>query len=347
MEQTALITGIHGHLLSGIASVSAGSLFGSLNIIAVLASVAIISIAWQAWAARPRIENGQETLTTLPPDDLHPAYAGALASGRVGDVQIEAAVLELVRKRALEIEPDSEQRSKVQIRILDPEDATDPIESALIELIERRATDGVVGYRTLARLRNDWGEIRAALQQRLIEFGWLNPSIAQTRLPFVLPGSIGLALAAATIPGAFIVSSGWPLLGGLIVGTVGSAVLIAGNIIPHTTVRGEQAALPWRGFRSGLIRARDEGHGALDLDRAFPYIVAMGLAPGFDRYLRRASQSGYVPEWIGPRPLVLEWPEGWHTYWIALHTALGPTDPANTTVPEGSPWRRSLTGGRF
>jgi hypothetical protein len=328
-------------------SFSSGSLFGPLNVISVLASIAILFIAWQAWSARPRIKNGQESPTTLPPEGLHPAYAGALASGRVTDNQIEATVLELIRRRALEMEPDHDERDKVQIRILDREATGNAVESELMALLSGRATNGVVNYRSLSRLRNEWGAARNRLQQDMADADWLNPSVTQTRLPFVLPGAIGMALAAAMIPVSFIVNSGWPLLGGLIVGVTGSAVLIAGNIIPHTTARGEAKAIPWRGFRTGLAQARDESHGTLDLDRAFPYIVAMGMAPGFDRYLRRASQSGYIPAWIGPRPFVQEWPEGWHTYWIAFHTALAPTDPANTKAASGSPWRRSLTGGRF
>ena len=326
---------------------SPGSILGPLNILAILASLAIVFIAWRAWRARPRVENGQESHTTIPPDDLHPAYAGALASGRISDNQIEAAILELIRKRSLEIEPDYQQRDKVQIRILDRSVVSDPVESSLMSLLEHRAVDGVINFRTLNGLRKEWGNVRRTLEREMVDAGWINPSALQTRLPFVLPGALGLLLAAATIPGAFLVSSGWPLLGGALVGFVGSSVLVAGNIMPHTTKAGEEAALPWRGFRSGLIIARDQGHGTLDLDGAFPYIVSMGMAPGFNRYLRRASQSGYIPEWIGPRPLVQEWPEGWHTYWIAFHTALGPTDPANTTAPSGSPWRRSLTGGRF
>lgn len=334
-------------VLAGVGALGTpGSLLGPINILAILASLAIASIAWQAWRARPRVENGQESRTTVPPGDLHPSYAGALASGRISDNQIEATILELIRKRALEIEPDQELRDKVQIRLLDRSGATDPLESSLITLLEKRAKNGVIGYRTLNGLRKEWGDARRVLWREMIDAGWLNPSVFQTRLPFVLPGMIGLLLAAASIPGAFLVSSGWPLLGGALVGLTGSVALIAGNIIPHTTRSGEEAALPWRGFRSGLAIARDQGHSTLDLDRVFPYIVAMGMAPGFNRYLRRASQSGYIPEWIGPRPFVQEWPEGWYTYWIAFHTALGPTDPANTTAPTGSIWRRSLTGGR-
>jgi hypothetical protein len=326
---------------------SPGDPLGPLNVMSLLASLAIGFIAWQAWTARPRAQESSATPSAVPPDDLHPAFAGALASGRVRDSQIEATVLELVRKRAVEIEPDHQQRDKVQLRILDSTLVTNPVEQTLMELLQRRSREGTVSYRDLSRLRNEWGRVRASLEREVIERGWLNPSLVQTRLPFVVPGAIGLVLAAATIPGAFVVSSGWPLIGGVIVGIVGSVVLIAGNIVPFTTRAGEEAAVPWRAFRTGLVTARDDGHDAIDLDSAFPYIVSMGMTPGFTRYLRRASQSGYIPTWIGPRPLVQEWPEGWYTYWLAFHTALGPTDPANTTAPSGSPWRRSLTGGRF
>lgn len=335
------------YLLEATPLLAAGGPFGAPNVIAVLASVAIAIFAWQAWSTRPRFTDHGESRTTQPPANLHPALAGALASGRVSDNQIEATVLEMVRQRSIEIEPDQKQKDKVQIRILDADQPSNEIERELMTLLTERAENGVVSYRVLSRLRNEWGNVRSLLRNQLIENQWLKPSEIQTRLPFVLPGSIGLLTAAIMVPVAISTESGWPLLGGLLVGTVGSITLIMGNIVPHTTDEGERAALPWRGYRTGLIIARDQGHGTIDLDQAFPYIVAMGMAPGFDRYLRRAGQSGYVPEWIGPRPLVLEWSEGWHTYWIALHTALAPTDPTNTPPPPGANWRKSLTGGRF
>jgi uncharacterized protein (TIGR04222 family) len=320
---------------------------GPANILAVLASVAIAFIAWQAWSARPRADGDGPTPTTVPPDDLHPAYAGALASGRISDNQIEATVLELVLCRALEIEPDREQKSKVQIRILDPDQTRNELEAALMQLLQQRASNGVISFKALTRIRNEWGAVRSMLRQGLVDKGWLKQSDLQTLLPFLLPGSIGLLTSVGIVILSIATSSGWPLLGAVLVGTVGSIVLIAGNIVPHTTPEGERAAIPWRAYRSGLIIAREEEHGTIDMDRAFPYIVAMGMAPGFDRYLRRSGQSGYIPKWIGSRSVVLDWPEGWHTYWIALHTALAPTDPTNTPPPPGSHWRRSLTGGRF
>ncbi len=319
---------------------------GLLNIMAFLSAAAILFIAWQAWTARPRVSGVEERLTTLPPGDLHPAYAGALASGRINDNQIEAAVLELIRNGAIELEPDSDERSKVQVRILDPDRSSDPIEQCLLETLERRASSGLINYQSLTRLRNDWDTVRTVLRREMTGPGWINPSMVQTRLPFTLPGVLGVAFAAALMIAAVTYETGWPVLGALVVGLTGLLVLTAGSVVPQTTRDGERAAVPWRGFRSGLVQARDDAHGTLDLDLVFPYIVAMGMAASFDRYLRRASQSGYIPQWIGRRSRVQEWPEGWHTYWIALHTALAPTDPINTTAPAGSPWRRGITGGR-
>jgi hypothetical protein len=333
-------------LLDSSPLLSAGGPLGAPNVIALLTAFAISFIAWQAWSKRPQVDQGHDSPTTVRPDDLHPAFAGALASGRISDTQIEATVLELIRRRALEIEPDQAQKDKVQIRILDPEKTSNEVESKLMEFLRQRAVNGVIPYRTLSRIRNDWGNIRGSLRSHMIANDWLKQSEIQTRLPFVLPGAIGLLTAAAMIPVAIGAGSGWPLLGGVLVGTVGSIVLVFGNIIPQTTTAGERAAIPWRNYRTGLILARDEGHGTIDLDEAFPYIVAMGMAPGFDRHIRRASQSGYIPTWIGPRAMVLDWPEGWHTYWVALHTVMAPTDPTNTPPPPGANWRKAFTGGR-
>ncbi|MEX2426181.1 MAG: hypothetical protein WD401_05380 [Thermomicrobiaceae bacterium] len=332
---------------NGFVAESADSPFGLLNILSLLTSAAIIYIAWQAWSARPRLTDVREQPVTEIPGDLHPAYAGLIASGRVRDVQIEATVLELIRRGTISLEPDADDRTKVQLRIADTDQVQIPLEQELIRLLQSRAREGVVGYRTLNRSRNNWGSLRRQLRQDGIEMGWLNPSSSQTRLAFIVPGLVGIALAIVLMIVAFTAETGWPVLGAIITGLTGSVALSIGNIIPETTREGEEAAIPWRGLRTGLARARDERPDSIDLDRAFPYIVAMGMAAQYDRHLRRASQSGYIPAWIGRRSRVQEWPEGWHTYWIALHTALAPTDPANTTAPTGSAWRRSITGGRF
>jgi hypothetical protein len=338
--------GANSILLNGLISGDVGAPLGLLNIISLLASAAIVFIAWQAWSARPRLTDVQETPITSPPDDLPPAHAGVLASGRISDAQIEATVLDLVRRGAITLEPDLSDRSKVQIRVIDSDVAANPLETELLALLQKRERDGVVSYSALNRLRNDWGSLRTRLQSDVVERGWLNPSILQTRLPFMLPAILGIALAGTMLIIAVAAGTGWPVLGAIIVGTIGLIVLSIGNVIPQTTERGERAAVPWRGLRTGLARAREGSHDSVDLDEVFPYIVAMGMAAQYDRYLRRASQSGYIPTWIGRRARVQEWPEGWHTYWIALHTALAPTDPLNTTTPSGPFWRRTLTGGR-
>jgi hypothetical protein len=334
-------------LLNAIVSSSADSALGPLNLLALLSSAAILFIAWQAWSARPRLADADQTPRTTLPDDLHPSYAGVLATGRVRDTQIEAAVLELIRRGAFVLEPDGSDRTKVQMRIADGNQAQNPLEEQLIDLLRSREREGVVSYAALSRLRNSWGGLRTRLQQDTAAQGWINPSVVQLRLAFFVPGLIGVMLAVVLVFVAIVAGTGWPVLGAVIVGIVGLTSLSIGNVIPHTTMEGERAAVPWRGLRSGLAQARTGSADSVDLDQLFPYIVSMGMAAQYDRYLRRASQTGYVPVWIGRRSRVLDWPEGWHTYWIALHTALAPTDPANTTAPEGSAWRRSLTGGRF
>src|SRR5690606_12527905 len=115
---------------------------------------------------------------------------------------------------------------------------------------------GVVTYRWLKRLRNEWGNVRGQLQRDVASNGWLNSSITQTRLPFVLPGVIGLVLAVALIVAAIMAGTGWPVAGALIVGSTGLIALSIGSVVPHTTLDGERAAVPWRGLRTGLAQAR-------------------------------------------------------------------------------------------
>lgn len=334
-------------LLQGQVASFSGGPAGPLNLIAILASVAIGYITWQAWSSRPRVPDGREQATTRVPQNLHPAMAGALASGNINDALMEATILELARRGAISIEPDPDESSSVRVRLIDDAAARTGFESELLRLLQRRANDGLVPARRLNRLRGEWASARRQLRLALEKEGWFSPRAWQKKLPFLVAGGIALAIAATSILAAIIAGNGWPVLGAVIAAITGLVVLGLGNIYPSTTAEGERAAIAWRGFRSGLARARTEPHDSVDLDAVFPYIVAFNLATSYNQYLRRASQSGYAPNWFGPDIDVSTWPHGWHDYWIALHTALAPTDSANTRAPGGSMLQRYVTGGRL
>jgi uncharacterized protein (TIGR04222 family) len=350
IQEMKLVIGLTGFNAYPAFQIPAGAVDGPLsflNIIALLAAVAIAYIAWQAWRVRPRIEGAEQRERTTPPDDLHPSLAGALATGNVDYSQIEAAVLELSRRGALRIEPDDEERAEVQIRLLDLDHAEHAFERELLNTLKERSDEQVVRHQDLRRIRGGWNHARDRLRRDLEERGWFNPNPGQTRLPFTVPGWIGMAYAAGLIVVAIAASSGWPVLGAVIVGLVALAVLGMGSILPITTREGEAQAIPWRGYRSGLARARNgQSIDELDLDLAFPYIVAMKMAASFDSQFQKACRSGFVPSWIGAPAHIAQWPEPWHTYWISLHTAIAPTDSANSKTPKSSATRRFLIGGR-
>lgn len=325
---------------------TAGGPLSPINLTAFVTAAAIVFIARQAWSTRPRVPDARQLSSTQPPDALHPAYAGALASGAVTDSQVEATVVGLAQRGALAIRPDENDPEKVQIVIRNHALAETSFEEELLSILGRRAREGVLSYPDLMRIRSSWGPVRAAIRKDLIDRGWFAANASQRRLPFVATGIIGLLVALTAVVVAIVAASGWPVLGAFAVGIAAVGVLGMGSIFPDTTHEGEEAAVAWRGFRVGLARARDDGHGAIDLDQAFPYIIALNMSAQYNRYFRRASQSGYVPAWLGTPERVASWPAGWHDYWIALHTAIAPTDAANTKSPAGSFVQRTLTGGR-
>jgi uncharacterized membrane protein YgcG len=329
-----------------VAGVSEGPL-NPLNTVALLAAFGITFIAWQAWTARPRIANVREIPTTTAPGSLHPAYAGALATGKVNDAQIEATVLELARRGALVIEPDAEEEDKAQIRLLDITKAETDFEARLLSLLDEQSVDRVIRHKSLRSIRNQWGSVRAALRRDLEERGWFNPRATQLRLPFIVPGVIGILLAISIIVAVIIAGEPWPILGAGLLIVVSAIVLGLGSILPSTTREGEAEAIPWRGYRTGLTNARDSVYGEVDLDNAFPYIVAMSMAVKFQKHLKKASEAGYVPDWIGSREETRHFAAHWYIYWIALHTAMAPTDASTASIGGGAATGSGATGGRF
>ncbi|HEU4784895.1 MAG TPA: TPM domain-containing protein [Ktedonobacterales bacterium] len=283
-----------------------------------------------------------DPLALASPGDLSPALAGALIKGRVSDAQIEATVLDFARRGMLTIEPVS--AKKVQMRLTGDGKGLTGFEQRVWDGLEEQAdeSDHTLSGEDLAKVRTGWSAPRAELRRDLTERGWYDPEAASARRrPLYIAGAVGIALAAVAILLIALSMEGWAVIGMAICLIAGVAALVWGYAIPNTTVEGEIAAAPWRGYRASVSDRAYEPN----LDTDLPYIVSMGLLGKLSSRLKAASERGFSPSWFraetesdGNRQWGTTGMYGFYPYWIVFHSSMSP-------VSSGGSASGSYSGG--
>lgn len=266
------------------------------------------------------------------PGDLSPAIAGALIQGRVSDAQVEATVLDFAQRGLLVIEPVG--KNKVQMRLLgDGKNLTgyelNVWNSLVTESDNRQHT---LTSDDLARVRKGWSWPKTLLRRDLVERGWYDPEAASARRrPLYIAGTVGLVAAAVAIVLMILSQELWAMIGMVFFAATGVAAFIWGYLVPNTTVEGEIASAPWRGYRASVSdRAYDP-----NMETDLPYIVALGLVGKLTPRLKAASERGYSPSWfraseaegIDQHPTVI----GFYPYWLAFHTSMAPVSSGSAS----------------
>lgn len=107
----------------------------------------------------------------------------------------------------------------------------------------------------------------------------------------------------------------------------GIAAFIWGYAIPDTTVEGEIAAAPWRGYRASVVDQAYEPNLETDL----PYIVGMGILSKLAPRLKAASERGYSPAWFHASGDGADGHNnhyvtatGFYPYWLVFHSSMTP-----------------------
>jgi uncharacterized membrane protein YgcG len=314
-----------------------------LNLLAAAAALLLALRTARAWRARPTAPPSAPT--TVPPERLAPPLAGALVSGRVGDAQVEAALLDLAQRGALVIEPVG--RKEVQLRLVDHGLVRTTLDQAVWRgLAAAAGPDGVVPPRDLGKIRRSWGDARRALRDDLETRGWYDPRVGERRRPLYLGGALALAGAAVGLVVAAVGGEPLGLFGPALLGAVGAAALTTGGLLPSTTTEGAWKAAAWQGYRAGLQEARRVPEPLFDLDEALPYAVAMGSTGALKRHLQTASERGYAPAWfVRDAPTAASADPGFYVYWAGLHASVGPSTSSGTT--SGASTGGASAGGNF
>ncbi len=191
----------------------------------------------------------QPPTTNRPSENLPPAIAGALVSGGPQASAVPATILDLARRDALNIEPESEggtfSKPKVRIRLLDHGLVRDDVEETLWRELEKRAEDGNVSSKNLQKTASDSSAVRKAVERRLIEGGWLDPAADHKRAPFLAIFVLATLLAIGSFVVAIVGGTWLPVVGLAALAGVAVAALVFLQPVPnpHTGRAGRVDAL--------------------------------------------------------------------------------------------------------
>ena len=304
-----------------------------LNVVSALLGLGLLVWALATWRDRPQA-SFPESPTTVLPERLAPALAGALATQEVRDNQLEATVLDLAARGAVYIEPVQtssfwSNQKQVRLRLAQPSLISGPTEDVVWAGLQAEANaQGVVEPERIASVRRRWSDARKALTQELEARGWFDRQVNARRVPLVVAGAVAVALAAAAAVVAAIGDQPIGFLGPIVLGLAGMVAFVVAVLYPSTTAEGANAGVAWRSYRAGLRQARSVPDPDFDLGEALPYAVAMGATALLDGHLKRASDRGYAPAWFvrSAEPT----PTAFYPYWVVLHTSLAPSTTGST-----------------
>jgi len=297
-----------------------------LPLLALSLLLALLTAILALRARRPRPPL-PPTGTTTPPGDLAPALVGALVSGRVGDNQMVATLLDLARRGILAIEPAG--KRKAQMHLLEAGSPREGYEEELYRQVRDSAdVAGIVSPGRLGRLRTKWGRAEDALKRELVACGWYDPSVSRRRSPLYLTASAALVLSIVGFLVAVILQAPFSLIGTLVLFASSIVAYSIGASIPNTSAAGEEVAMPWRSHMEALKRAGREAALGADLpallDAAVPYALASGSIKSLGKLLKEARKQGYAPLWLGLHRETAPY-DDYYPVWTAFVAATAPS----------------------
>jgi uncharacterized membrane protein YgcG len=106
---------------------------------------------------------------------------------------------------------------------------------------------------------------------------------------------------------------------------------VLGYSITDTTVEGDIAAAPWRGYRDSVADRAYQPNIETDL----PYVVALGLVGKLAPRLKAASEHGYSPSWFRTNADSADGrtstPVMFYPYFIAFHSSMAPASSGSAS----------------
>ncbi|GGG10539.1 hypothetical protein GCM10007304_25780 [Rhodococcoides trifolii] len=241
--------------------------------------------------AKPTVS--EQPPSTLRPDhNTEPAFVTALVHRSAQASGVPATVLALAAQDALMIEQDKKpgkfDKGTVRIRLLDESRVRGEMQQAVWAMLAERADGAVVDSAALKKIAGSPGSTKTLVEERLRSSGLVADGTGRRRAALTALAVLGGALA---VGGIAVATSGAPLM--WLAAGPAAMLFIAGIVTAiaysRFSVAGRDAARPWEAYRDGLKNAAKDHDEAVDLNSALPDIVALGLAPAFQKQLDAAT----------------------------------------------------------
>lgn len=262
----------------------------------------------QSYDAPPR-GTGATWSSVLPPDDLAPALAGAVAAN--GHVQLEhamAALFALAERGVVSITEDPKRAWGVRSFEITraPKGAhLAAHESALLDVIFKDHDRGVTLSKARTALTRGWKSFSAAMKHELGHAGLLDAGRTAHRRRYLVLGTVLLMVAGAAFAlclplldrfGAF------PMVVPAAVLLVSLASFIFGGAETPLSNDGVRRGEAWRSYKAHLKSPQDAeprwGASASADARILPYAVALGLASAWAKWMKQRNTQ--LPAWFHP-----------------------------------------------
>jgi hypothetical protein len=243
------------------------------------------------------------------PDTLTPAEAGAvIANGTPGMAHAMATLFALAERGELTINEETKrawgQRHFTVLR----RSAHRPVatyEQVVLDVIftdKDQAQDSVPLDKARSRLTRHFKRFRRALENELNAHRLLDADRAAVRHRFGVVSVVSLLIAGCVaLPLAILALDtygGWPLIIPAALAILAFVSLICHASHTKLSNEGVRRARYWRGFRDYLKEVAHDRTPvpASGIDRLVPYAVALGIADGWARFLKKHKRP--VPSWF-------------------------------------------------
>lgn len=300
---------------------------------------------------RDPVERVRPESITGPPDDLPPALAGAIASGRVatGGAQLLGAVFDLARRGVVKIEERAAAgalKKRAFMFTRGTESSLRPHERAVLAALFKDGQAEAPFAKALRHLSGRAGKIGTVVTGELAEAGFIDRERRDGGRALTIAGLVVMAFSAvlAVAAAAMAVDSlgGASILVPAAFAMSGLVMTITGAAFSTLSRSGASAARRWNAYGKRIKAQAKQGHVPADgeaIGRVLPYAAALGVLSPFGKALEK-TETRHVPPWLrtldaagGPAG------HGSHGAMIAMLTA------ASSSMPHSSGGGAGGAGG--
>lgn len=251
------------------------------------------------------------TYTANPPADVSPAVIGKLTKQQHSFM---GAIFDLAQREALEVREEKGFWGTKNYMLVRTDRAVmlKPFERALMDIIFKSGETQVNMSEAGSRLEVQNNIFEDALEQELLQRGWLDPDRLRKRTLLLKVALFALFLAIGVFLAVVLSGSGWSqnldlavLLGAVAGATLGIfilaiALLIYAGAYSVLTPSGEEQSARWKGFAEYLKQASKGREPAIRPDyfeRYLAYAAVFGLGANWAKYFQ--SLGGVpLPGWF-------------------------------------------------